>query len=85
VTDIVALQLLLRAVATSPDRREPDTLAYPIERIASCRQVGGRRFRLTDDDRRRLAVRAHRLGRQAPRGVATIITPGTLLRRHRQD
>jgi transposase InsO family protein len=42
------------------------------------------RLRLTDDDRRRLAVRAYRLGREALRDVATIVTPDTLLRWHRQ-
>jgi putative transposase len=46
--------------------------------------LGGRRLRITDDDRRRLAVRAYRLGRQALREVATIVTPDTLLRWHRQ-
>jgi len=39
---------------------------------------------LTDDDRRRLARRAHRLGREVLREVATIVTPDTLLRWHRQ-
>ena len=48
------------------------------------RQVGGRRLRLTDDDRRKLAARAYRLGRQALREVASIVTPDTLLRWHRQ-
>ena len=47
-------------------------------------QLGGRRLRLSDDDRRRLAVRAFRLGRRALRQVATIVTPDTLLRWHRQ-
>ena len=41
-------------------------------------------MRLTDDDRRRLAARAYRLGRQTLRQVATIVTPDTLLRWHRQ-
>ena len=48
------------------------------------RQVGARRLRLTDDDRRKLAARAYRLGRQALREVASIVTPDTLLRWHRQ-
>jgi putative transposase len=39
---------------------------------------------LTDDDRRRLAVRAFRVGLQALRELATIVTPDTLLRWHRQ-
>ena len=67
------------------DQREREVLAYLIEenRILR-RQVGGRRLRLTDDDRRKLAARAYRLGRQALREVATIVTPETLLRWHRQ-
>jgi len=48
------------------------------------RQLGGRRLRFTDDHRRRLAIRAHRLGREALCQVATIVTPDTLLRWHRQ-
>jgi hypothetical protein len=43
-----------------------------------------RRLRLTDDERRRLAARAYRLGRQRRRQIATIVTPDTLLRWHRQ-
>jgi hypothetical protein len=46
-------------------------------------QLRGRRLRLTDDQRRRLALRGHRLGRAALRQVATIVTPDTLLRWHR--
>ena len=60
-------------------------LAYLIEENRVLRrQLGGRRLRLTDDDRRQLAARAYRLGRQVLRGVATIVTPDTLLRWHRR-
>jgi putative transposase len=48
------------------------------------RQLGQRRLRLTDDERRKLAVKAYRLGRQALREVATIVTPDTLLQWHRR-
>jgi putative transposase len=48
------------------------------------RQLRGRRLQLTDDDRRRLAVRAYRLGRGRLRQIATVVTPDTLLRWHRQ-
>jgi hypothetical protein len=48
------------------------------------RQLGGRRLRLTDEERRRLAARAYRVGRAALREIATIATPDTLLRWHRQ-
>jgi transposase InsO family protein len=44
----------------------------------------GRRLLLTDDQRRRLAVRGQRLGRARLREVATIVTPDTILRWHRQ-
>jgi transposase InsO family protein len=85
VIDVSVLRLLLLAITGWLDRRERETLAYLIEenRILR-RQVGLRRLRFTDEDRRRLAVRAHRLGRQALRDVATIVTPDTLLRWHRQ-
>jgi hypothetical protein len=42
------------------------------------RLLGGRRLRLSDDDRRKLAARAYRLGRAALREVATIVTPDTV-------
>jgi putative transposase len=47
-------------------------------------QLGGRRLRLNDDQRRRLAAKARGLGRKVLAQVATIVTPGTLLRWHRQ-
>src|ERR671913_1618844 len=67
------------------DRRERETIAYLIEENRLLRrQLGTRRLRLTDDDRRRLAARAYRVGRAALREIATIATPDTLLRWHRQ-
>jgi putative transposase len=67
------------------DRQERDALAYLMDENRILRaQLGGRRLRLTDDDRRRLAVRAFQLGRRALRQVATIVTRDTLLRWHRQ-
>ena len=63
------------------ERREREAIAYLIEENRLLRrQLGGRRLRFTDDERRRLAVRAHRLGRQALRDIATFVTPDTLLR-----
>ena len=46
-------------------------------------QLGGRRLRFTDDQRRRLAARANGLGRRALSQIATVVTPGTLLAWHR--
>ena len=83
--DISAFHMLLLTVTSWLDRREREVLAYLIEENRLLRRrVGGRRLRLTDDDRRRLAARAYRLGRQTLREIATIVTPDTLLRWHRQ-
>jgi hypothetical protein len=62
------------------DRRERQAVAYLIEENRHLRhQLGTRRLRLTDDDRRRLAVWAYRVGRAGLREIATIATPDTLL------
>ena len=67
------------------DRREREAIAYLIEENRLLwRQLGTRRLHLTDDDRRRRATRAYRVGRAALRDMATIATPDTLLRWHRQ-
>ena len=47
-------------------------------------QLGGRRLRLTDTDRRRLAALAHLIGRTRLQEIAMIATPETLLRWHRR-
>ena len=71
--DVSTFQLLLVTVAAWLDQREREVLAYLIEENRLLRrQLGGQRLRLTDDDRRRLAARAQRLGRRTLRGVATI-------------
>ena len=47
-------------------------------------QLGGRRVRLNDNQRRRLAVKAKALGRKVLAEVASIVTPETLLAWHRK-
>jgi putative transposase len=47
-------------------------------------QLTGRRLRLNDVQRRRLAVLGQRLGRDVLRDVATLVTPDTILRWHRE-
>src|SRR6476660_4994714 len=47
-------------------------------------QLGERRLRLNDDQRRRLAAKAKGLGRKILAEVATIVTPETLLAWHRK-
>ena len=77
--------MLLAALVSWLDCQQQEALAYLIEenRILR-RQLRGPRLRLSGDDRRRLAVRGHRLGRRGLRRVATIVTPDTILRWHRQ-
>src|SRR5262245_57722901 len=77
--------MLLLTFAGWLDSREREMLAYLIEENRVLRrQIGRRRLRLTDEERRKLAARTYWLGRQALRSVATIVTPDTLLRWHRQ-
>lgn len=47
-------------------------------------QLRGRRLRLNDDQRRRLAAKAKLLGRKVLSEIATIVTPETLLAWHRR-
>ena len=74
--DPVALQMVLSVLTGWLDRREREAIAYLIEENRLLRrQLGGRRLHLTDDDRRRLAARAYRVGRAALQEIATIATP----------
>lgn len=85
VIDPAALQVVLGVLTGWLDRREREAVAYLIEENRLLRrQLGTRRLRLTDDDRRRLAARAYRVGRRVLQEIATIATPDTLLRWHRQ-
>jgi putative transposase len=65
------------------DQRQ-EAVAYLVEENHILRTRLPSRIRLTDDERRRLAVHGHRLGRRRLGQVATIVTPDTILRWHRQ-
>jgi hypothetical protein len=65
VIDPAALQMVR---ADRLDRQEREAVAYMLEENRLLRrQLGTRRLRLTDADRRRLAARAYRVGRTALR------------------
>jgi helix-turn-helix protein len=75
----------LAAITGWLERRERESIAYLVEENRLLRrQLGGRRLHFTDEDRRRLAARAYRVGRAALREIATVATPDTLLRWHRR-
>src|SRR5215831_19075949 len=67
------------------NQQQQDAIDYLREENRILReQLGGRRLRLNDDQRRRLASKAKRLGRKMLAAVATIVTPETLLAWHRK-
>ena len=67
------------------NRHQQQVIEYLVEENRVLKeQLKGRRVRLTDDQRRRLASKGQPLGRRILRQVATIVTPDTILRWHRR-
>ena len=66
------------------NREQTQALDYLQTECAVLRELlGQKRLRLTDDQRRRLAVKGKMLGRARLAQLATIVTPDTILRWHR--
>ena len=79
------LRMLLLTVSGWVNRHQQDVIAYLVEENRVLKeQMRGRKLRLNDDQRRRLAAKAKGLGRRALDGIATIVTPDTLMRWHRR-
>src|SRR5262245_24609278 len=75
------LHVLIAMVAGWLQRHQQQVITYLLEENRVLKgQLGGRRLRLTDTDRRRLAALAHPLGRVRLKAVATLVTPDTLMR-----
>ncbi|HOZ45145.1 MAG TPA: hypothetical protein PLO37_03940 [Candidatus Hydrogenedentes bacterium] len=65
--------------------REQRIIEYlPVENVVLREKLGTGRILLNDDQRRRLAVKAKALGRRLLHDLATIVTPDTPLRWHRE-
>ena len=80
-----ALQFLVLTVAGGVNRHQDDLIDYLREENRVLReQLGSRPPRVTDAQRRRLAVRGHQLGRRVLTQVAGIVTPDTILRWYRK-
>ena len=76
---------LVVSVAGWINQRQQHLIEYLVEENRVLREhIGNRRMRFTDDQRRRLAARANKLGRRVLVQVATIVTPETLLAWHRR-
>ena len=84
-TPIQPLTLLVVAIAGWIQREQQAAIVYLLEenRVLKAR-LRGRKLRLTDDERRRLAVKGKALGRKLLAEVAGIVTPDTLLAWHRR-
>jgi hypothetical protein len=80
-----SFHFLLVAVAGWMDQRQQQVIEYLQEENRVLReQLGDRRLRFNDDQRRRLAVRAKGLSRKLLAEVASLVTPDTLLAWHRK-
>ena len=80
-----ALRFLILTAAGWVNRHQEDVIDYLREENRVLReQRGPRPLRLTDAQRRRLAVRGQKLGRRILAQVASIVTPDTILRWYRR-
>jgi hypothetical protein len=78
---VTLLQVLIAMVAGWVQRHQQQVIAYLQEENHVLKaQLGQRRLRLTDTQRRRLAALAHPLGRKRLKDLATLATPDTLMR-----
>ena len=82
--DFAALQFLLLVFSGWVNREQQAVIAYLREENSVLReQLGGKRLRFTDAQRRRLAVKGKALGRKLLAGIAGVATPDTILRWYR--
>src|SRR5437773_12576319 len=76
---------LVTCIAGWMNQHQHHVINYLIEENRVLReQIGDRRLRFNDDQRRRLSVKAKKLGRKILAQVATVVTPETLLGWHRK-
>ena len=78
-------QLLLLILAGWINHRQQEVIEYlRAENDVLREKLGKKRILLNDDQRRRLAVKGKILGRKMLEQAATIVTPDTILRWHRE-
>jgi transposase InsO family protein len=78
-------QLLVIILTGWLNRQQQAVIDFLLTQVQVLKETHGkRRIRLSDDQRRRLAIKGKALGRKALQEIATIVTPDTILRWHRQ-
>jgi putative transposase len=76
---------LIVSISGWMNQHQYQVIEYLVEENRVLReQIGNRRIRFTDNQRRRLAAKAKKLSRKILEQVATIVTPATLLAWHRK-
>jgi putative transposase len=82
---VIPFHILLAVLLGWLEREQRDVIRFLLEQNRVLKaQLQGKRLRLSDGQRQRLAVIGHQLGRRTLRQVATIVTPDTILRWHRE-
>ena len=82
---MISAQLVVASLLGWLQREQSEAIGYLREENRILKpQLGNRRLRLTDDERRRVANVGARLGRRRLMQMATVVTPDTILRWHRR-
>ena len=77
--------LLVLILANWFNRQQQAAVDYLLAENKVLKEIHGKkRILLSDDQRRRLAIKGKLLGRKALQEIATIVTPDTILQWHRQ-
>ena len=83
--DFLPLQLLFVTFAGWVNRHQAEIIEHPADENRVLKeQLHGRRLRLTDNQRRRLAAKGKIMRRRLLSRITTIVTPDTILRWHRR-
>jgi len=76
------LSVILAGMLNEPQQRVIEYLKAESQTLQE--QLGNKRIRLTDHQRRRLATLGRAIGRKALSEVCSVVTPDTILRWHRK-
>jgi putative transposase len=85
IVTVAPWHFILAVLAGWVHREQLKVIEYLQTENRSLREkLGNKRLRFTDEQRRRLAVKGHALGRKALRELDPIVTPDTILRWYRE-